>query len=881
MRICLYFLLILALVSKAQTATAQLYEISLDQKVSNSTLIIEGKVVDKTSFWNPAHTMIFTANKVEVYKVFKGNSTDSTVEILTQGGTVGDDYIEASDVVSFEKGNIGAFFCYPNAIQLRSPVSGKVLYDVYSSSQGFLKYNLAANKVYAPFVEYDDIEGNFYKLIREKTGTAPRTISSDFKATTIKKNGGSAKVNATATITSFTPAIVVAGALNNPANNVLTIAGSGFGTPDADKQVVFKDANNTTATADYAIEATSPYIISWAENQVVLRVPTRAATGTFGIITAAADTGFSPTNLEVFYAVATATFASTGAVSEPRLMNTNGAGGYTIVYSTNTTGGGTDITKDSAIISIRRALRTWKEVTGANIIESDTTTSRQVVSAGDNLNVIMFDNTNTGNPPIPAGTLAITYSGFSLCGGAAYSQKTGFDMVIRREGVSIAPTGNVFPFNKSYCSPAINTYDFETTVLHEFGHTLNLGHTNDPQEQTSGYTNRNPNKLMHPTVSLSVARKALDQSAYAGALYTITPQNNTGYGSCRFNGEMVANAAIVTPYNECPTTFPSVAIAPGTSVRIDLDHATSNKYRDPQFTAISTAGNASGAGVTVTNNAYYALKTNASGNMQFSITNYATYPPEAQANCPDQGARIALYQVNACPTGQAFPAPVYVTTFNGNTTRNITGLSANSSYLFYFDGVNGTKPTFNITYTGGTTLPVLLSNFYGEKNNAVNNLTIEYQSTGGNVISMVLEKSADGLTFQQLATITLQQHTAVSTTTYVDASPFNGNNYYRLKMTNPDGTIEYSKVVLLKNNLEGQILMYPNPVRDNLTINLSYLAPDKYMIAITDVAGRRVYTEQAGATLVNIPFDMFPKGNYFVQVLDSHNSQVVVNKITK
>jgi hypothetical protein len=764
-----------------QFIAAQLYEVSLDEKISHSSLIVEGKVVDKTSFWNPAHTMIFTSNKIEVYKIFKGNES-ATIEILTQGGSVGNDYIEASDVLSLEKGNIGTFFCYPNSINLRSPGSSTILYDVVSSSQGFLKYDLVGNRAIAPFAEYKDIEGNFYKLIRDKTGSNIRTINTSFTTTPAKKKDPALeRPEATAVITSFSPSIVNAGALNNPVNNVLTINGTGFGTPDANKKILFKDADNTNLTADYAIEATSRYVISWTETQIVVRVPQRAATGTFGVSTAAGDVGYAPTNLEVFYAVLNANFSS-GEVTEPRLMNANGSGGYTIVYSTNTAGGGTNITTDSVYDGFRRAVRTWKEIVGANITEGGNTMN-QVVNANDNINTIMFDNTNTGNPPIPSGTLAITYNSFSLCGDGKITQKTGFDMVIRREGVSAAPATP--PFNKSYCSLLINTYDFENTVLHELGHALNLGHTHDPQTQTSDYTNRNPARLMHPTVTLSIGRKALDQSSYAGAIYTTTPQNSTGFGTCRFTAEMTPTAAIVTPFNECPTSFPSVAVTPGTAIPIDLYHATSNKYRDPQYTAIGTAGSTNGAGVTVTNNAYYALKPS-SGELQISITNYATVPVEAQQRCSDHGARIAVYQVNACPQGQAFPAPVYVTAFNSNTTRTITGLNTNATYLFYFDGINSTKPTFNVTFGVG--------------------------SSGGGGSTAVVS-------------------------------------------------------------------MLPNPVRNILTINLAALAQDQYSVNVIDVLGRKVYTAQAGATFVTIPFARFARGIYFVQVRDSRNNVVALNKI--
>lgn len=100
-----------------------LFKVDLDTKIKNSSLILEGKVVTQKSFWNPQHTMIFTSNKVEVYKTFKGQIVEDTVEVLTQGGNVGLDYISTSDLLTLEKGQTGIFFCSPNTISLRTPGS--------------------------------------------------------------------------------------------------------------------------------------------------------------------------------------------------------------------------------------------------------------------------------------------------------------------------------------------------------------------------------------------------------------------------------------------------------------------------------------------------------------------------------------------------------------------------------------------------------------------------------------------------------------------------------------------------------------------------------------------------------------------------------------
>ena len=200
-----------------------LYPVSIDEKITNSTNIIEGKVVSKTSFWNAAHTVIFTTNKIKVYKIFKGGMTDTYVEVLTQGGTVGDITLEASDLLSLDNDEIGVFFLYPNTLNLRSPLTNNILMDVYSSGQGCFVYDIANKKAIAPFVNYGNITGTLYTEFQIKTGNSIIIKDPSFSLTSSVIGAG---IFATPTIASFSPVSVHAGASLDAANNLLTIVGS-------------------------------------------------------------------------------------------------------------------------------------------------------------------------------------------------------------------------------------------------------------------------------------------------------------------------------------------------------------------------------------------------------------------------------------------------------------------------------------------------------------------------------------------------------------------------------------------------------------------------------------------------------------------------------
>lgn len=88
-RICILAFVIALVFFYADTVHAQLFPVPLTQRIENASTILEGKVVSQTAYWDDAQTHIYTANIVDVYKVFKGTFHAKRVEIITRGGIVG------------------------------------------------------------------------------------------------------------------------------------------------------------------------------------------------------------------------------------------------------------------------------------------------------------------------------------------------------------------------------------------------------------------------------------------------------------------------------------------------------------------------------------------------------------------------------------------------------------------------------------------------------------------------------------------------------------------------------------------------------------------------------------------------------------------------
>ncbi len=141
-----------------------------------------------------------------------------------------------------------------------------------------------------------------------------------------------------------------------------------------------------------------------------------------------------------------------------------------------------------------------------------------------------------------------------------------------------------------------------------------------------------------------------------------------------------------------------------------------------------------------------------------------------------------------------------------------------------------------------------------------------------------VERSADGQNFIALAKVS-------HPFSYIDQSPEEGTNYYRIKQYDFDGKFSYSKTIsVYLSPLSFGIHIYPNPVNDEMSIRIKTPSPEKLTIQLTDLAGKLVLTRNAVVSNGNIiKFDIshLPNQVYVLKLIDKSAVVVATEKIIK
>lgn len=476
---------LLCLTSNDLWSQMMLKEISLKEQIDSSTMVVEGEVIAKQSFWD--NHLIYTANTVKVYKVFKGEPA-STIQVITLGGTVGLKALVVSTGLKLQKGNVGLFMLQKSPVN--NPDANRILADQFQpfgAIQGFYKYDLYSDVAVNPFHKKEGISSEFYKEIKSVTGQNYVEVSTfnteRFNPSIIQKTA------VAPIITSFNPTTVTAGTKMQ-----LTINGSGFGSSGV---VSFSDADQ--GGDGVYMNALATQIVSWNDSQIIVEIPSGAGTGKIRVTDAALASIVSATDLTVSYSELNVIYdaddnTGTGGVNGPEEPYA-----YSVQhYAQDIVSGGyvwqmqTQFFDDSehpgARAAFERAFETWRCTTLINWTIGGSATTVDVI-ANDDINVVRFDN----GAELSNGVLGTCYSWYSGCGISAPN----LDWFVAELDIVFDGGGTTDWNFGPGATTVLGDYDFETVALHELGHGHQLGHVIDT------------NAVMHYALSFNEDQRVL------------------------------------------------------------------------------------------------------------------------------------------------------------------------------------------------------------------------------------------------------------------------------------------------------------------------------------------------------------------------------------
>ena len=139
-----------------------------------------------------------------------------------------------------------------------------------------------------------------------------------------------------------------------------------------------------------------------------------------------------------------------------------------------------------------------------------------------------------------------------------------------------------------------------------------------------------------------------------------------------------------------------------------------------------------------------------------------------------------------------------------------------------------------------------------------------------------IERAASNVEFKELGTVKGKGSTSTEMSyNFTDKEPLIGQVFYRLKVTNSDGTMEYNKMISVY--YEGQTAslseLYPHVVNQHHLVWEPSKAPVRE-VKLLDLSGQMVYSHIAQNNIHELPLPKEIKpGSYLLIVLDCQGEQ--------
>lgn len=214
--------------------------------------------------------------------------------------------------------------------------------------------------------------------------------------------------------------------------------------------------------------------------------------------------------------------------------------------------------------------------------------------------------------------------------------------------------------------------------------------------------------------------------------------------------------------------------------------------------------------------------------------------------------------------------------------KSIAGLMAGDTISnrasIYFDYNAPIRTNVNNTIIVQDALPVKLISFNARRDGAEN--LVEWQ-TGSelNVDHYEIQRSANGRLFATIGNVKSGDNNYNTTYHYLDLEPLKSKNYYRLKIKDRDGKVDYSNIKLVNRENALAVLLFPNPANDQLTLQLESDKENSVNVGVYSVNGSLMFNQKisinCGTTIRNFNVSKLSSGSYLFKVYTAGEVQSI------
>lgn len=288
---------------------------------------------------------------------------------------------------------------------------------------------------------------------------------------------------------------------------------------------------------------------------------------------------------------------------------------------------------------------------------------------------------------------------------------------------------------------------------------------------------------------------------------------------------------------------------------------------------------------------WYYFSPSASGNIGFTIAptgaidyDFAVWGPMSTVTCPPNAPPLrcsyasefsTFSQTGSYNTGLGNGASDVTETPGGNGWVSTLPVVAGQIYILFVDNFSSTGQAFNLSWqlSGGASLdcsvlPVSFLNVSAiQQHEAVDVAWTTQREEASDHFRV--ERSLDGRYFQPIGNLNAA---SVSTTAidyhFIDRSPKNGPNHYRVVRVDEDGGTQVSNSVMVHFRAPGdRLVLVPNPAHDRIFLSLAPV-DDAVNVHLFDATGRllRTWVENVAAGPLTLPIGELESGAYTVLV---------------